>query len=79
MVERHLRAYGPVTADDTCFYLGIRKTPLRRALATLGERVITGEGPAGQPMLDLDDELSTAPSCRRRSPGPTCWPSSTGC
>ena len=59
MVERHLRAYGPVTADDTCFYLGIRKTPLRRALATLGGQVLTGEGPAGQQMLDLDDELST--------------------
>ena len=59
MVERHLRAYGPVTADDTCFYLGIRKTPLRRALATLGAQVLTGEGPAGQQMLDLDDELST--------------------
>ena len=58
MVERHLRAYGPVTADDLCFYLGIRKTPLRRALAALGDRVITGEGPDGQPMLDLDDELS---------------------
>ena len=58
MVERHLRAYGPVTADDVCFYLGIRKTPLRRALATLGQRVITGEGPAGQMMLDLDDELA---------------------
>jgi len=58
MVERHLRAYGPVTADDVCFYLGIRKTPLRRALASLGDRVVTGEGPDGQPMLDLDDELS---------------------
>ena len=58
MVERHLRAYGPVTADDLCFYLGIRKTPLRRALAGLGERVISGQGPEGQPMLDLDDELS---------------------
>ena len=58
MVERHLRAYGPVTVDDLCFYLGLRKTPVRRALATLGERLITGEGPAGRPMLDLDDELS---------------------
>ncbi|HEY5785820.1 MAG TPA: crosslink repair DNA glycosylase YcaQ family protein [Microlunatus sp.] len=59
MVERHLRAYGPVTSDDLCFYLGIRKTPLRRALATLADRVIRGEGPEGQPMLDLDDEFST--------------------
>lgn len=58
MVERHLGAYGPVTADDLCFYLGLRKTPVRRALAALGERVITGEGPAGLPMLDLDDELA---------------------
>ena len=59
MVERHLRAYGPVTADDLCFYLGgLRKTPVRRALAALGRRVITGQGPAGQPMLDLDDELA---------------------
>ena len=57
MVEQHLRAYGPVTADDLCFYLGIRKTPLRRALASLGDRVITGGGPAGRPMVDLDDEL----------------------
>jgi hypothetical protein len=63
MVERHLRAYGPVTADDVCFYLGIRKTPLRRALAALAERVVRGEGPDGQPMLDLDDELSE--SCDR--------------
>ncbi len=56
MVERHLRAYGPVTVDDVCFYLGIRKTPLRRALTALGDRVITGVGPDGRPMLDLDDE-----------------------
>ncbi len=55
-VERHLRAYGPVTVDDVCFFLGIRKTPLRRALAALGDRVITGVGPSDQPMVDLDDE-----------------------
>lgn len=60
MVERHLRAYGPVTADDVCFYLGIRKTPLRRALAALGDRVITGVGPDDQPMIDLDDELAAS-------------------
>ena len=58
MVERHLRAYGPVSPDDTCFYLGIRKTPLKRALASLGDRVITGEGPDGSTMLDLDDDLA---------------------
>ncbi len=56
MVERHLLAYGPVTIDDICFYLGLRKTPVRRALAALGDRVITGLGPADQPMLELDDE-----------------------
>jgi hypothetical protein len=60
MVERHLRAYGPVTADDTCFYLGLRKTPVRAALAALGDRVVTGVGPAGQPMLELDDEDAAA-------------------
>lgn len=58
MVERHLRAYGPVTVDDVCFYLGLRKTPVRRALASLGDRVLTGLGPADQPMIDLDDELA---------------------
>lgn len=58
MVERYLRAYGPVTVDDICFYLGLRKTPARRALTALGERVITGEGPEGQSMVDLDDELA---------------------
>ena len=80
MVERHLRAYGPATANNLCFYLGIRKTPLRRALATLGDRVMTGEGPAGQPMLDLDEGLSSAigPAGVRR-PACTCWPSSTAC
>src|SRR6478736_4337565 len=55
MVERHLGAYGPATAEDVCFYLGIRKTPLRRALAALADRVISGEGPDGRPMLDLDN------------------------
>ena len=59
MVERHLRAYGPVTVDDICFYLGVRKTPLRAALTALGDRVVTGVGPAGQPMLELDDEQAT--------------------
>ena len=58
MVERYLRAYGPVSKDDVCFYLGIRKTPLNRALATLGDRVVAGEGPDGQPMLDLADEVA---------------------
>lgn len=56
MVERHLRAYGPATKDDIGFYLGIRKTPLNRALAALADRVITGTGPDGQPMIDWDDE-----------------------
>jgi hypothetical protein len=60
MVERHLRAYGPVTRGDTCFYLGIRKTPLARALAVLGTRVIHGEGPDGQPMLDWDDDIAAS-------------------
>lgn len=59
MVERHLRAYGPVTVDDTCFYLGVRKTPVRRALAALGDRVTTGVGPDDRPMVDLDDEHAT--------------------
>lgn len=58
MVGRYLRAYGPVTKEDVCFYLGIRKTPLNQALATLGERVLTGEGPGGQPMFDWVDELA---------------------
>ncbi len=60
MVERHLGAYGPATAEDVCFYLGIRKTPLRRALAALADRVISGEGPDGRPMLDLDDGLAAS-------------------
>ena len=58
MVERYLRAYGPVTKDDLCFYLGIRRTPLNRALAVLADRVATGQGPDGQPMFDWADELS---------------------
>ena len=58
MVGRHLRAYGPVTKDDICFYLGIRKTPLNQALATLGDQVLTGEGPDGRPMFDWADELA---------------------
>ena len=60
MVERHLRAYGPVTKDDSCFYLGIRKTPLNRALAALRDQVITGQGPNGQTMIDIDDEHAAA-------------------
>ena len=58
MVERYLRAYGPVSKDDMCFYLGIRKTPLNAALATLGGRVLVGEGPGGQPMFDWADAVS---------------------
>jgi hypothetical protein len=58
MVERHLRAYGPVTKDDICFYLGIRRTPLNRALAALGDRVVVGEGPDAEPMLDWADDGS---------------------
>lgn len=53
MVEQHLRAYGPVTKEDVCFYLGIRKTPLNRALAVLADQVVTGSGPAGEAMIDL--------------------------
>ena len=60
MVERHLRAYGPATKDDLCFYLGIRRTPLNRALAVLGDRLITGTGPDGQTMVDWDDELASS-------------------
>lgn len=58
MVAQYLRAYGPVSKDDICFYLGIRKTPLNRALAILGDRVLTGEGPEGQPMFDWADEIA---------------------
>ncbi len=58
MVGQHLRAYGPVTKDDSCFYLGIRKTPLNQALAALGDRVLVGEGPDGRLMYDWADDLS---------------------
>jgi len=60
MVERHLRAYGPATKDDLCFYLGIRRTPLNRAMAVLDDRLITGTGPDGQTMVDWDDELASS-------------------
>jgi hypothetical protein len=58
MVARHLRAYGPVAKDDLCFFLGLRRTPVNEALAVLGERVITGEGPDGQVMFDWADEIA---------------------
>jgi hypothetical protein len=62
LVERHLGAYGPVTRDDLCFFLGVRRTPVNRALAALDDRVVTGEGPDGQPMIDLDDAAATRDS-----------------
>ncbi|HEU5485755.1 MAG TPA: crosslink repair DNA glycosylase YcaQ family protein, partial [Microlunatus sp.] len=58
LVERHLGAYGPVSKDDLCFFLGVRRTPVNRALAAIADRVITGEGPDGRPLVDLDDAVA---------------------
>lgn len=58
MVRRYLRAYGPVTKDDICFYLGVRKTPVNQALASLGDQVLTGQGPDGHQMFDWVDDLA---------------------
>ena len=77
MVERHLRAYGPATEDDLCFYLGIRKTPLNRALAALADRVITGTDRTGSRCSTGTTSSRPRPTCRRPPAASGCWPSST--
>ena len=79
MVERHLRAYGPATKDDLCFYLGIRKTPLNRAWLLWVTESSPATGPDGQPMIDWDDELAPRPSSPEAARGVRLLAEFDGC
>jgi hypothetical protein len=52
---RYLGAYGPATLADIGRWIGQRVGPIRRAVATLGDRIRRFRGPDGGEWLDLVD------------------------
>lgn len=54
-ITRHLAAFGPATIEDISSWTSIRSTPIRDALATLGERVRRFADERGRTLFDLAD------------------------
>ncbi|MPZ54397.1 MAG: winged helix DNA-binding domain-containing protein [Acidimicrobiia bacterium] len=67
-IERYLSGYGPATEQDIMKWAGLRRvTDVRKAVAALGDSIITHVGPDGTDYLDLadaaipDEDIETPP------------------
>lgn len=55
VIRRHLRAFGPASAEDVASWLGWRAAPVREALARLAPRLARFEDEDGRTLHDLPD------------------------
>lgn len=55
VVLRHLRAFGPATAEDTAYWLGFRPPRVRPVLESLGDRLVRFADGSGRVLYDLPD------------------------
>jgi DNA glycosylase AlkZ-like len=55
VVLRHLRAFGPASADDVASWINWRPKPVREALARLEGKLTAFEDEAGRALYDLPD------------------------
>ena len=53
LVRVHLGSYGPARLVDVAWWMGVRLTPVRLAVARLGNVLRRLTGPAGEELLDL--------------------------
>ena len=66
VVLRHLRAFGPASADDVASWIGWRPKPVREALARLEDKLALFEDEDGRALYDLPD----APRPDPQTPAP---------
>lgn len=55
VVMRHLRAFGPASADDVAGWINWRPKPVREAVARLEPELVAFEDEAGRALYDLPD------------------------
>jgi hypothetical protein len=55
VVQRHLRAFGPASADDIASWINWRPKPVREALARLEGKLAVFEDEGGRALYDLPD------------------------
>jgi hypothetical protein len=55
VVLRHLRAFGPASADDVASWINWRPKPVREALARLEPKLVAFEDEGGRALYDLPD------------------------
>lgn len=55
LIRVHLGSYGPARLADMAWWMGVRITPVRMAVARIGRELCRFTGPAGEELLDLVD------------------------
>lgn len=57
LVRRYLEGFGPATMPDIAQFSTIHRPPIRAALEALGDELVRFDGPAGERLFDVPEEM----------------------